>query len=415
MFKKTILLASAAAMLPAPAMAYEENWTIGAAGDMTVPLFLCDAGTHTITVNGTGSTDLDYDIYDANSNNLFHDEGLTDSTQATISNNFQGCQIYYLAVDNIDNMQNTFTVAVAPPQPHLTANSGNSFDQYAQQISGNSTTYSWPISVCSNQAIVDAYGNNTADLDFQVLDESGNEVHLDDDATDYTSVTLQGGVTQSGCRTYTFNTGTQDSFGSFFTIEVNGSSSQTVQQAPPPARVAAPAPPPRVAAPPPRVAAPAPRPNNANLAKPTRPAPQTSGSVNLARQGNSGSTNLARQGNNRPQFVAAPQSRSSERATLANYQNDAQIYRVQANSVMMIDLHLCSANVTVEANGNDTTDVDYNIYDSSGRVIHTDSDTHDDMYVALTNSGVAGYCYMHTLEATNLGNTYNDFVVTMID
>ena len=115
MFKKTILLASAAAMLPAPAMAYEENWTIGAAGDMTVPLFLCGAGTHTITVNGTGSTDLDYDIYDANSNNLFHDEGLTDSTQATISNNFQGCQIYYLAVDNIDNMQNTFTVYVTPP------------------------------------------------------------------------------------------------------------------------------------------------------------------------------------------------------------------------------------------------------------------------------------------------------------
>jgi hypothetical protein len=308
-------------------------------------------------------------------------------------------------------MQNTFTVDVTPPQAHLTANSGNSNDVVSEQISGQ-RTYTWPISVCSNQAVVDAYGNNTADLDFQVLDESGNQVHLDDDATDYTSVTLQGGVTQSGCRTYAFNTGTQDSFGSLFTIEVTGSGSQTVQQAPPPARVAAPAPRP----PAPRVAAPAPRPNNANLARTARaPTVPNSGSVNLARRGNSGSTNLARQGNNRPQFVAAPQSRSSERATLANYQNDAQIYRVQANSVMMIDLHLCSANVTVEANGNDTTDVDYNIYDSSGRVIHTDSDTHDDMSVALTNSGVAGYCYMHTLEATNLGNTYNDFVVTMID
>jgi len=379
---------------------------------MAIPIYLCEVGAHTVTVNGDQSTDLDYAILDANQNVLFQDTGQSDSTQMTVPNNYQGCQFYYLAVDNIDNRPNTFTLDVAPPQQHLTANSGNSTDEYAQQIAGNSTTYSWPVSVCSIQANINAFGNGTADLDFQVLDESGNEVHLDDDATDYTSVTLQGGVTQSGCRRYTFNTGTQDSYGSFLTIEVTGSGSQTVQQAPPPARVAAPAPRP----PAPRVAAPAPRPNNANLSRTARaPSLPNSGSVNQAKRGNSGSTNLARQGNNRPQFVATPQSRSSERATLANYQNDAQIYRVQANSVMVIDLHLCSASVTVEANGNDTTDVDYNIYESSGRLIHTDTDTHDDMSVSLTNAGVAGYCYIHTLEATNLGNTFNDFVVTLID
>ena len=81
----------------------------------------------------------------------------------------------------------------------------------------------------------------------------------------------------------------------------------------------------------------------------------------------------------------------------------------------VIDLYLCGQNVTIEANGNDTTDLDYNLYDYTGTLLHFNSDTHDDMSFGISLSQTAGSCYLMKLEATNLGNTYNDFLVTLIE
>ncbi|WP_337661089.1 hypothetical protein [Erythrobacter sp. Alg231-14] len=137
---------------------------------------------------------------------------------------------------------------------------------------------------------------------------------------------------------------------------------------------------------------------------------------NLSRSTPPPSTNQAlQQRQNAQRLLNFTQSTSMMRDTVANRENDVKSYPVQANSTMVIDLYLCTSNVTIDVNGDGDTDVDYNVFNGQGALLHSDSELHDDMFVVLNTQATRGSCETVRLEAQNLGNIFNNITITLID
>jgi hypothetical protein len=95
-----------------------------------------------------------------------------------------------------------------------------------------------------------------------------------------------------------------------------------------------------------------------------------------------------------------------------NFQPDNS-YRVNANSTHNIDLNLCNNPVTIEAHGDDDTDVDFTITDPRGNQVYQDLDLDDDTVATLTPNIVNGQCQLYHMALRNLGNVYNQVQVSV--
>lgn len=93
-----------------------------------------------------------------------------------------------------------------------------------------------------------------------------------------------------------------------------------------------------------------------------------------------------------------------------------QSYRIEANSESTIDINVCSSSVYLEANGDDDTDLDFWLYDNFGNVVHSDTDTTDITFYTISASGAgSGRCLPYRLRVQNLGNIYNNMVLSLTD
>lgn len=91
-------------------------------------------------------------------------------------------------------------------------------------------------------------------------------------------------------------------------------------------------------------------------------------------------------------------------------------YRVEAHRDFWVNLNLCSARVHIEAQGDGDTDVDFTIYDASGRVAYQDLDYDDYTSVTLFPRARGGRgCIPHRLKLSNLGDVWNMVRVTVQD
>ena len=98
--------------------------------------------------------------------------------------------------------------------------------------------------------------------------------------------------------------------------------------------------------------------------------------------------------------VAAP-------AALAQAISDS--YRVEANDTDWISLRVCGASDLL-VRGDGDTDLDFWIYDSRNRLVHSDIDTTDVTFAELRP---AGECERFRMRVSNLGDVWNRYRVSL--
>ncbi|GEM_PF-2358329 len=91
---------------------------------------------------------------------------------------------------------------------------------------------------------------------------------------------------------------------------------------------------------------------------------------------------------------------------------DTKSYRVDAYSETTIDLSICSPIVSLTADGDNDTDLDFWIYDAQGNLVASDTDSTDLMYATLYRRGSSG-CTPYRLQVSNLGGVYNEMQLTL--
>lgn len=93
---------------------------------------------------------------------------------------------------------------------------------------------------------------------------------------------------------------------------------------------------------------------------------------------------------------------------------DTDSYRVDANATHRVDLNICNPQVLITVQGDGDTDLDFEIRDSRGQIVHSDYDLTDRTSATLyRRSGVE--CESFELTTTNLGDVYNLYTVQLED
>ena len=90
---------------------------------------------------------------------------------------------------------------------------------------------------------------------------------------------------------------------------------------------------------------------------------------------------------------------------------DTQLVRVNAGATQTVDLSLCSSIVDVVVVGDQDTDVDFEIYNPRGRLVHYDDDPTDFTYWTAQRS--ASGCSPYQLVLRNLGDVHNNVRVSV--
>lgn len=87
-------------------------------------------------------------------------------------------------------------------------------------------------------------------------------------------------------------------------------------------------------------------------------------------------------------------------------------YRVNANDTDTIQLKICGQSALINANGDNDTDLDFWLYGPDGSLITSDTDR-TDLFIHRINRRAGLGCEYYRLEVKNLGNVYNQYVVTI--
>lgn len=88
-------------------------------------------------------------------------------------------------------------------------------------------------------------------------------------------------------------------------------------------------------------------------------------------------------------------------------------YRVEPHQVFWVDLNLCSPQVTVTANGDGDTDVDFTVYDAANNVMFNDVGLTDRTVAVLHPPAGKGGCVLWKLKLNNLGDVWNGVTVSV--
>jgi hypothetical protein len=222
----TALIAAGAALGATAAQAAIDQYSVPASSRVTVNLEVCSAESQLAVLGDTG-TDLDFVLTDAEGTSLHVDEGVDDYLSFVIEQEGEGCATYSLAITNLGEEANDFTVALEPIMADTT--------RVRKYIIGASETQTIPFKACGTSAMVSARGDGDTDLDFEVIDQDGDTIYEDYDLSDVTEFTLNPG---NGCADYQLNVSNLGevynlltvaflSEGESFTASANGSKSSS--------------------------------------------------------------------------------------------------------------------------------------------------------------------------------------------
>ena len=170
----------------------EGEYRAEASTKLLVSLPVC--GVTRLEVRGDGDTDLDFTINDESGETVHSDFDLSDVTFATLSPS-RDCETYELAVDNLGEVYNAFTVAYIDPATRSGIAGPGEYRVNAELATKVA------LRVCS-LTTVSARGDGDTDLDFEVIDARGRTVHQDYELNDVTEFTLNPG---NGCADFQMN------------------------------------------------------------------------------------------------------------------------------------------------------------------------------------------------------------------
>lgn len=94
-------------------------------------------------------------------------------------------------------------------------------------------------------------------------------------------------------------------------------------------------------------------------------------------------------------------------------QTTTDYFRVEANDTDVIAITACKPTVDIRVDGDNDTDLDFFLYDPSGNLVFSDTDTTDLMIYTLRTSAGGGNCLNYRLEIRNLGSVYNIYTMTI--
>ncbi|MHA7819107.1 MAG: hypothetical protein ACX930_05620 [Erythrobacter sp.] len=183
-------VALAGGATPSPTVVAESSgagdYQADANGSIRVDIPIC--GATRLEVRGDGDTDLDFTVTDEGGETVHYDIDRSDITFATLEP-ADNCETYALLVENLGDVQNLFTIELTDPRAR-----GDTLGPGEYRVNASLAT-KVDMRVC-DVTTVRARGDGDTDLDFEVVDTSGNTLHEDYDLTDATEFTLDPGT---GC------------------------------------------------------------------------------------------------------------------------------------------------------------------------------------------------------------------------
>lgn len=165
------------------------DYRADANGSIRVDIPVCEATR--VEVRGDGDTDLDFTITDEAGETIHNDIDRSDVTFATLEP-ASNCETYALLVENLGSVHNLFTIELVDPGAR-----GDLLGPGEYRVNAELAT-KVDMRVCAPTTVL-ARGDGDTDLDFEVVDISGNTLHEDYDLTDATEFTLDPGT---GCADY---------------------------------------------------------------------------------------------------------------------------------------------------------------------------------------------------------------------
>lgn len=190
--KATLLTCVASlAIIAAPASASVDEYSVDGGSVATISLQVCSAESQ-LAVRGDTGTDLDFVLTDSAGAMVHSDEGVDDYLSIVIEKEGDDCAAYSLAVSNLGEEANAFTVVLEP-----IVESSVRIQKYIIQANETRTL---DFKACGTSAAVTARGDGDTDLDFIIRNSDEGVVHEDAGETDETSVTLAGLL--SDCETF---------------------------------------------------------------------------------------------------------------------------------------------------------------------------------------------------------------------
>jgi hypothetical protein len=92
-----------------------------------------------------------------------------------------------------------------------------------------------------------------------------------------------------------------------------------------------------------------------------------------------------------------------------------QSVRSEADSSQTYTLNLCAPSVYLEVRGDGDTDLDFWVYDESGREVHSDTDGTDITFATLNSGRSNGSCAEFQLRIHNYGSVYNQVEIKLTE
>ena len=412
------------------AQASVDEYSAGAGASVSVNLEVCSAETQ-LAVRGDGGTDLDFVVTDPSGDVVHTDTAVDDYISVVLEKSSSGCGTYNLAVNNLGDESNAFTVVLEP-----ILESSTRIEKYVIQANETQTLN---LKACGTSAKVTARGDGDTDLDYVIRNSDGAVVHENDDTTDETNATLSG--LRSDCEVFEMDIANLGQVYNAVMVvtEPEGISAAAFDGTPPSTSLASGLT------------------GVSTVAESEGPGEYRADAnatitVNLPVCGASrmeirgdGDTDLdftIRNSNNDTVHYDADLSDitfttleplgecetfTAEVSNLGDVYNvftialtDADAdrpvsgageYRVQASAATKVPLRVCSlTNVFVRGDGD--TDIDFDVTDEGGDNVHSNYDYTDQTQFTL-DPGEA--CADYSLFASNLGEVFNDMTITMDD
>lgn len=174
---------SAGVLFTGQAHAAVDQYSAPASSEVTINLDVCSLDSQ-LAVRGDTGTDLDFFITDQSGSQLYSDEGTDDYLSLVLEQEREECGSYYLRVVNLGEEDNDFTVLLEP-----ISESSARVQKYIIQPNETRTIN---FRACGTSAQVSVRGDGDTDLDFVIRNSDDGVVHENDDLTDEIVADLAG-------------------------------------------------------------------------------------------------------------------------------------------------------------------------------------------------------------------------------
>jgi len=165
------------------AQASIDEYAAGPGSSVSVNLEVCSAETQ-LAVRGDSGTDLDFVVTNPSGETVHSDTAVDDYISVVLENKTSSCGTFNLAVSNLGDESNTFTVVLEPVLDNST--------RIEKHVIQANETQTLNLKACGTSAKISARGDGDTDLDYVIRNSDGAVVHENDDTTDVTSATLSG-------------------------------------------------------------------------------------------------------------------------------------------------------------------------------------------------------------------------------